>query len=132
MEIRLARNEEGLEVKALFDNAENLPDSDYQDIYPYWVVAIHEGKIIAALQLCMSRPTGRLEHLLVDKTVNKITATKAAHKLIKYGEVAMKANGCTMVAGYVAFKTKPIKNLIKKHYGAQVINSGSMLMWRIK
>lgn len=131
MEIRLAQNDEGLIIKNLFKNADELPDSDWTNIAPYWAVATVEGKIIAALQLCMSLPIGRLEHLLIKKDTNKITATKAAHRLIKYGEVAMKANGCPVVSGYVAFRNKPIKNLIKKQYKAQLIDSGSMWVWRI-
>lgn len=131
MEIRLARDAEGQTIRGLFRNSEELPESDWENVYPYWAVAVKDGEIIAALQLCMSRPIGRLEHLLIKKDVNKITATKAAHRLIKYGEVAMKANGCPVVSGYVAFRNKPIKNLIKKQYNAQLVDSGSMWLWRI-
>ncbi len=131
MEIRLARDEEGQTIRSMFKNGDELPPSDWTNVYPYWAVAVVDGEIIAALQLCMSRPIGRLEHLLIKKGTNKITATKAAHRLIKYGEVAMKANGCPVVSGYVAFRNKPIKNLIKKQYKAQLIDSGSMWVWRI-
>jgi hypothetical protein len=131
MEIRLARNEEGLEIKAMFKNASNLPDSDWTDIFPYWAIAIQDGEMIAAIQLCMSKPIGRLEHLLIKDGVNKLTQTRAADALIKYGEVAMQSNGSKLISGYVTFKNKAIKNLIKKHYGAKVVDSGSMLVWRM-
>lgn len=132
MEIRLAKNEEGQTIRKMFSNGDQLLPSDWTDIYPYWAVAVVDDVIVAALQICLSKPIGRLEHLLVHKDANKITATKAADKLIKYGEKALKNNGCTKVSGYVTFRNKPIKNLIKKHYEAQLVDSGSMWVWRIK
>jgi hypothetical protein len=132
MDIRLARDEESLEILNLFTvNRDRMNEADWTNVYPYWAIAIDDGVVIAALQMCMSRPIGRVENLLVKKDINKITATKAAHRLIKFAEAAMKANGCSSIAGYVIFKNKPIKNLIKKHYGAVVVGSGSMLSWRI-
>lgn len=132
MDIRLARNDEGLTIKSMFSNGDQLKDSDWENIYPYWAVAVVDGQIVAAIQMCLSRPVGRLEHLLVNKEVGKFTATKAADKLIKFGEQAMKNNGCPLISGYVTFKNKPIKNLIKKHYSASLVDSGSMWIWRIK
>lgn len=131
MDIRLAKNEEGQIIRNMFSNGDQLNPNDWVDIYPYWAVAVVDGQIVAALQICLSKPIGRLEHLLVSKEAGKITATKAADKLIKYGEIALKNNGCNKVSGYVTFRNKPIKNLIKKHYGAQLVDSGSMWMWRI-
>lgn len=132
MDIRLARDEESLEILNLFTkNRDKMYEEDWQRVYPYWAVAVQDNKIIGALQMCMTLPVGRLEYLLVSKDVPVITATKAAHKLIKFGEAAMKANGCDVVCGFVTFQNKSIKNLIKKHYGAAVVGSGSMLTWRI-
>lgn len=131
MEIRLARDEEGIEIKNLFKNADELPDSDWKLVYPYWAVAVVDDEIVAALQLCMSLPIGRLEHLLIKKDTNALTSKKAAYGLIKYGETAMKLNGCSVISGYVTFRNKSIKRLIKKHFNAQVVDSGSMLIWRL-
>lgn len=132
MKIRLAIDSEAQEVLKLFPNWEQMEESDWEKIHPYWAVAEVDGKIIAAVQLCPSLPTGRIEHLNIDKSINKITATKAAHSLIKYAEVAMMQMGCKLIAGYVEFRNKPIKRIVQRHYNAQCIGSGSMLMWRLK
>ena len=131
MEVRLAKDEEGLEIKALFNNRDKLADLDWQTVFPYWAIVVDDGEVIAALQMCMSRPIGRLECLLTKEGTNPITLMRASKMIMAFGEAAMKANGCSMIAGYVTFKNKPIKKLIKKHYGAVVVDSGSMLMWRI-
>ena len=105
--------------------------ADWNKVFPYWAIAVKDGEIVAALQMCPSLPIGRIEHLNLKQDLNKITATKAAHALIKYAELAMIQNGCSVIAGYVEFKNKPIKKLIQKQYEAQVIGSGSMLAWRL-
>lgn len=132
MKIRLAIDSEAQEVLELFSDWEQMDASDWTKIHPYWAVAVVDDVIVAAVQLCPSLPTGRIEHLNIKKGINKITATKAAHALIKYSEVAMLQMGCTLIAGYVEFRNKPIKRLVQRHYNAQCIGSGSMLMWRLK
>ena len=83
MEIRLARDEEGIEIKNLFKNADELPDSDWKLVYPYWAVAVVDDEIVAALQLCMSLPIGRLEHLLIKKDTNALTSKKSRLRIDK-------------------------------------------------
>jgi len=131
MKIRLAVDAEGQDILKLFPNSDKMDPNDWNKIAPYWAVAEVDGEIVAALQLCPSLPTGRVEHLNIKPDLNKITAMKAAHALIKYAEVAMMRMGCTTIAGYVTFRNKGVKRLIQKHYGAQVVGSGSMLSWRI-
>lgn len=131
MKIRLACDAEGQTILRLFPKWEQMEASDWDKIHPYWAVAEVDGEIVAALQLCPSLPIGRIEHLNIKKDLNKITATRASHALIKYGEFAMLQMGCKLIAGYVEFRNKPVKRLIQKHYKAQCIGSGSMLVWRI-
>lgn len=131
MDIRLAQDSEGHDILALFPGAGNMEPSDWDRVFPYWAVAVIDDKIVACIQMCCSLPIGRIEHLLVNPELGKITATKAAHALIKYTEHAMVQMGCSVIAGYVEFRSKSIKKLIQKQYKAQVIGSGSMLVWRI-
>ena len=131
MKIRLAVDSEGQDILRLFPKWEQMNADDWERIHPYWAVAEVDGEIVAAVQLCPSLPIGRIEHLNLKKDLNKVTATKAAHALIKYAEVAMMQMGCKFIAGYVEFRNKPIKRLIQKHYNAQCLDSGSMLAWRI-
>ena len=131
MEIRLAQDSEGQAILRLFPKWEKMDETEWDKVHPYWAICIIDDEIVAALQICPSLPIGRIEHLNIKEGLNKVSSMKAAHALVKYGEMAMKQLGCSIIAGYVEFRNKPVKRLIQKQYGAQVIGSGSMLVWRI-
>tara|TARA_R110000796_G_scaffold252500_1_gene387153 strand:- start:1033 stop:1428 length:396 start_codon:yes stop_codon:yes gene_type:complete len=131
MEVRIAQDSEGKDILELFPKSELMNPADWERVFPYWAVAVIDGEIIGALQMCPSLPIGRIEHLNLKPDLNKITATKAAYALIKYTELAMIRMGCSVIAGYVEFRNKPIKKLVQKQFKAQVIGSGSMLAWRL-
>ena len=59
IEIGLASNEDGDGIHRLvLTSGFEIPGLDWHDIYPHWLVAEIEGKIVGCLQVCLGKPIG--------------------------------------------------------------------------
>lgn len=125
-EIILAPNVMGEEIKSLVNKAGFLTKLDWSDIYPFWLVAIAENKIVGCLQVCPGKPVGRLEMLAVDQEYTHQKKAKVVSMLLTVGVRTLKAHGAQMVTGHVGFEDKGYKRMLKKR-GCEVISSGNMM-----
>jgi len=93
-------------------------------------VAELEGVIIGTIQVCPSRPIGRLEFLCVLKDVPDRVRILAIKKLLVTGVETLKMNGAQLVSGLIPFELKSYKNFLKKR-GAVTVSSGNLMIWRV-
>lgn len=131
--IRLATSRDGGMVSVLLTNAgfdlTGLP-IDFNDLYPHWLVAEHEGRLVGCIQVALSKPIGYMELLAVDRTLpHPLQATLV--KALCYGAMGtLKRYGATLVGGMVAFEEKNWKRVLKRR-GAVVIASGNKFVKRL-
>lgn len=128
--IRLALNEDGQRVEELASK-QTGPGLNWSEVYPYWLVAEKEGKIIGCLNVAPSKPVGRLDFLSLDESLNPHTRSKAVRGLILQGIATLMAGGSTASVSIVPFELKTYKKILKKHFGAIVIGQGNMIIKRL-
>ena len=128
--IRLALNEDGPRVEELA-SPQTGPGLDWSGIYPYWLVAEKEGKIIGCLNVALSKPVGRLDILAIDNSLSPHARGKAVRELILQGIATLKASGSTACLSIVPFKLKSYKRILKKHFNAVVVEQGNVIIRRL-
>jgi hypothetical protein len=130
MKFRLALNEDGERIDELASK-QTGPGLDWSDIYPYWLVAEKDGKIIGCLNVAPSKPVGRLDFLALDDSLSPHTRSKAVRGLILQGMATLLAGGSTASVSIVPFELKSYKKILKKHFDATVIGQGNMIIKRL-
>ena len=128
MNVRLATNEDGERIKTL---QPQFPDLDWTDIYPYWLVAEKGGKIVGCLNVALSKPVGRLDLLAIDDSLSPHARGKAVRGLIMQGMATLKADGAQLVLSLVPFPLKSYKRILKKHFNAEAVEQGNMIIARL-
>lgn len=128
--VGLATNSEGVEIQRLVEEAGFKEDLDWQDIYPYWLIALHEDKIIGAIQVCLGKPIGRLEMLTTEKDLTGTQRAQVVALLLAQGIKTLKLHGVQMAAGLIDFKLKSYKKLIKRR-GGWIMATGNLLGTKI-
>ncbi len=131
LSVRMATNEDGAVISALV--ASTGFEEDYIDwtvIYPYWLVAEHEGKIVGTVQICPSRPIGRLEFLVTVPDLSHRLKAITVKRLLVTGVETLKLNGAQLVSGVVSFEMKSFKKMLKRR-GAITALSGNLMVWRV-
>lgn len=130
MKIRLAQNEDGERIRELVSN-QVCDGLDWSDVYPYWLVAENNGRIVGCLNVALSKPIGRLDTLGVDGSLNPHARSKAVRGLILQGIATLKANGSGACLSIVPFELRTYKKILKKHFDALVIGQGNMIIKRL-
>lgn len=131
IEVRMAENTEGEIVGMLAARAGFQEDYvDWTNIFPYWLVAIYESRIIGTIQVCPGGPIGRLEILYVMQDVPTRVRKLATYMLLEAGARTLKLGGAQVVGGIVSFDMKYFKNFLRKR-GAVTALTGNLLMWRV-
>lgn len=131
VKIRLAENSEGQIVKSLAgSNGFDAVEMDWSDIYPYWLVAEFEDEIIGTVQVCPSRPIGRLEMLHVIPEIKNGLRRIAVTMLLIAGVETLKSHGAQVVSGVIPFDLKSYKRFLKKR-GAVSAGVGNIMLWRV-
>ena len=76
--VRLASNYEGDLIRELvYQNGFDLDWIDWNDIYPFWLVALMEENIVGCIQVCLSRPIGRIELLSINPDITHVYKTSS-------------------------------------------------------
>ena len=126
--IRLARNEDGPRISDLVF----VPiDLDWSDIYPYWLVAEKDGKVVGCLNVAASKPIGMLDFLGLDESLSSHARGKVVRELVFQGIATLKAGGSQACLSVVPFELKSYKRVLKKHFNAVVAGQGNMIMKRL-
>ncbi|MES0339848.1 MAG: hypothetical protein ABUK15_07315 [Anaerolineales bacterium] len=128
--IRLARNEDGKRLEELASKQVGK-GLDWSNVYPYWLVAEKEGKIIGCLSVALGKPVGRLDILALDDSLSPHSRSRAVRGLILQGMATLKADGSTACLSVVPFKLKAYKRILKKHFDVEVAGQGNMIIKRL-
>lgn len=131
--IRLARNGDGETIKNILARAGfgGLDSMRWDNIYPYWLVAERDGLILGCLQMAPSRPVAWLEYLGVEQEISLRDRTKVVRQLLQQGGESMKLHGANRVIGFIPFKERMYKKILKRN-GLRVVASGNMLGMEIE
>lgn len=127
--IRLASNEDADRIRELLSSKIEL---DWTDIYPYWLVAEREGKIVGCINVALSKPIGILDQLAVDSSLNSHARGKVVRALILQGLGTLKAAGASASISMIPFELKSFKRVLKKHFGSVIVNQGNIILTRVQ
>jgi len=133
IEVSIASNEEGLFIKSLLEQSiekESLEIIDWNDVYPYWLIAKKDQEIMGCIQVSLGKPIGHIEMLAVNKNLHPIKRSQIAWKLIVFAMNVLKLHGSQTANSVVSFENKGFKRLLKKR-GWQVSDSGNLMTMRI-
>lgn len=128
MKIRLAVNNDAQRIKELADKGADL---DWSDIYPYWLVAEKDGVVVGCLNVALSKPIGILDQLAIDESLNPHARARAVKALIEQGRATLRAAGASASISLIPFELRSYKRALKKHFGAEVVNQGNVIMARL-
>lgn len=129
--VRLAENGDGEIVeKLVLSSGQTFEDLDWHDIYPHWLLAEMEGKAVGCLQVCVSKPVGRLEILSITPALGHSDRARVVQTLLRQGLATLRLGGVGMAAGLIPFEHKGYKKLVKRR-GGTVISSGNLLATRL-
>ena len=126
MSVRLALNEEGERIGELIGL-----DLDWSEVYPYWLVYEKDNRILGCLNVALSKPIGILDQLKIDPDVGPHTRGRIVRALILQGIATLKADDTHVCVSMIPFELKAYKKLLKKHFGAEVIGQGNIVMTRL-
>jgi len=129
LKIRLANDTEGLKISDLIDYPDGL---DWSRVYPYWLVAEKDERIVGCLSVALCRPIGILDQLAVDPDLGPHARGRAVRELIATGMTTLKADGASACVSMIPFHLKSYKRLLKKHFGAEVMTQGNIVMARLQ
>jgi len=103
---------------------------DWNDIYPYWLVARKDQDVVGCAQISLGKPIGHIEMLTVDNTLHSIQRAKIAWRIVIFAMNVLKLHGSQTANSVVSFENKGVKRLLKKR-GWQVADSGNLMTMRI-
>jgi hypothetical protein len=132
MEVRLALNSEGSIIRRLAE-AQTLPKEfrdvfNWDDIFPYWLVAENGAGIVGCIQVCPGKPMGRLENLSLDVAMAPQQKARAAKMLIDGGAQTLRTMGSSVTSSMISFQNKSFKRMLKRHFDYKVTTSGNVMM----
>lgn len=129
MNVRLGVNEESNHIRDLVAATQaDIEGLDWSDIYPYWLVAEKDRKIVGCINVAVSRPIGRLDFLAIDPRLRPHAKGRTVRALILQGLATLKQAGCSASISQIPFELRDYKRVLKKHFGAVVIGQGNMVM----
>lgn len=129
IKIRIASDEDGPTIGALaWDNGFRLKGVTWERVYPYWLVAELEGRIIGALQISHGIPVGRVETLCMADGLSHRERAICTRQILLAAMVILRSSGAQAFTSLVPFKLKSYKRLIKNR-GGKVMDSGNMMIF---
>jgi hypothetical protein len=133
VKVRLAQNDEGEIVAELAAHCgfyfEGW-DIDWSDIFPYWLIAEHEGRPVGCIQVLPGKPVGRLEILGVDPLVSRRLRALVVKHLTTVGQMVIKMYGGQAACGVIPFELKSYKRVIERR-GGVVLATGDFMLRRV-
>ena len=131
IEVRLATNEEGNDVHGLvYSSGVRIEGLDWSDIYPHWLAAEIEGKIVGCIQVCLGKPIGMIEYLATDEALSHKDRARVVLALFDQALGSLKTYGAQMASGSIPFELKAYKRVVKRR-GGVVLYSGNVFVKRL-
>jgi hypothetical protein len=132
IEIRLASNYEGDLIRDLvYQNGFDIDWLTWDNIYPYWLVAVVDEEIQGCIQVCPSLPIGRIEILSIKKDITHTPRARIVKMLVSAATVTLKEFGAQAASSIIPHEMKSYKRVLKKHFGAVNIGTGSEFAKRL-
>jgi hypothetical protein len=129
--IRLAQNDESDVVRRLAEKAGFANDwLDWSAIYPHWLVAELDGRVLGAIQFCPGRPVARLEILSLEPTLSHYAKGQVVRRLLLAGMTSAREYGAQAVSGLVPYEMTSYRKIIERRGGA-VADSGNLMLFRV-
>lgn len=112
VDIDLAQNDEGEDIAAVLKANGIELEVDWSGVFPHWLVATVEGRVVGCCQVLISKPFGFMEFLFVHpETPFKLRAI-ALRKLLLGGLACLQRAGCQYVGGAVDTGNKKFANVL--------------------
>ena len=129
--VALAQNGEAEDVKRLVLAAGfAVPEVGWENIYPHWLVAKRGDEIVGCMEVLLGRPIGRLENLVVDKSLDNYARARVVRSLWFQGIAVLKQYGADLASYMIRFEDKSWKKILKKR-GAVVMARGNIMVQRV-
>jgi hypothetical protein len=128
LHIRFARDAEAVLIGQMVHGSHDaVPAVAWEAVNPFWLVAEQVGEVIGCVQLCYSRPIGRLEFLSFLPSLPYRTRALAVRRLLDLGCVTLRMHGASSVAGCVPFTERAWRDILKDN-GCRVLSSGNVMV----
>lgn len=115
VKISLALDIQGKEIeKLLAETGVVIQGADWSKVFPYWLVAVVDNKVIGCIQVMPAIPVGWLEALTVSPSVSFKFRAIAIRKLLAQGLATLKLGGCQLACATVDINNKKMKNVLDK------------------
>ena len=128
--VTVAENEDGVKIGELVKSNGFEIEVEWNDIYPYWLIAKWENEIIGCIQVLPGKPIGRMEMLAVDIDIPKVKRAQVVWRLLVSSVTLLRASGTQYASGMVLFNDKQYKKILKKR-GAWTIGQGNIMIGKI-
>lgn len=131
MKVRLAADADGPRIGELARASGFAVEGiDWSHVWPFWLAAELDGRVIGAIQIILTKPIGWLEMLSVDPELDTRGKALAVKALVSFGAMSLKHFGAQMAMGTVpAELTRYIRVLEKR--GVVDTGSGQMMAKRL-
>lgn len=111
--VDLALDDVGPEIgKLLAENGIDLPGG-WEKVFPHWLTACVDGKLIGCVQVMPVRPVGRCEFLCVKQSAPFKLRAIAVRKLIAAAMSTCHMAGCAYVAGLVGGENGKFEGVLR-------------------
>lgn len=131
VQVRFARDGEGMAIAQMVHCSHDaVPNTTWEKVYPFWMVAEREGELIGCVQVCYSIPVGRMEFMSFVPNLPFRTRALAVKALLHLGSLTLKKSGAQVVAGCLGFEQKGFKQILKDQ-GCVVLTSGNVLARKV-
>ena len=132
VEVRLAEDVDGPAIGRLVVQAGfAVATLDWSKVYPYWLVADREDRVVGCIQVCMGLPIARLELMATDPELSNRARARVVKALLIHGLAMLKREGAEIAAGVVPGKLKGYQKILL-HRGAIIIWSGDLFAKRLR
>ena len=131
--IRVARNEAGDAIRELLVEADVpvLVNTDWNDIFPHWLIATVNDEVIGCLNIAPSKPFGYMNFLCVKQDVSKSIRAVAVKKLLLTAAAQLRDLGSDWAVSFVENKLKSYRNVLKNN-GCLLGPQGSAVIKRLR
>ena len=129
--LRIAENADGKQIGELAWAAGfTVEGVNWEDVYPYWLVAELHGGIVGAIQVLPGKPVGRLEMLCVDKSLRKRDRGAVVMALLYQALAVLELHGSQLASGFLPTEMQSYARVIAKR-GAWSVGYGELLLARV-
>lgn len=129
--VRFARDAEGVMIaQMVHSNHEGVPNTTWERVYPYWMVAENFSEVVGCVQICYGLPVSRIEFLSFAPNLPFRTRALAGTALLELASKTLSGHGAHVVAGTVPFDQRGYRDILKAN-GCTILASGNTMARQI-